>query len=77
MNMSKTKYKVVKVFIEDWILSHPDKDPFKEISELSLATYCPIVIVCYFIGEIRGFTPEIKETLQRLKDFYQIEEIVE
>jgi hypothetical protein len=52
---------------------HPDLG--RQLSELSLTTSCPIIVIYYFAGEILGFNDEINKSIESLKKFYRIEEV--
>lgn len=51
--------------------------PLKElVSEIAIGTGVPVIAVSHFIGEIRGFTPELLASIERLKKFYGVTEVV-
>jgi hypothetical protein len=63
-------------YIKTWLANKPDS-PIKElVSEIALATGVPVIAVSHFIGEIKGFTPELLASIERLKKFYGITEVV-
>lgn len=76
MKLERAKYLLVRADIERWILARPDEDPVKMVSHLALATSCPIIIVCQFVGELHGFTPELQRIMNLLMEFYQIDSII-
>lgn len=75
MKLSREKYIIQKEYIRIWIDSKSEQTPISMISQITLATGCPIILVCQYIGELRGFTPELEAQMQRLMDFYHIEGI--
>ncbi len=65
---------------KDWIKSmldtkHQD-DRYEQIGILAICAPCPVIAVCYYIGELYGFTPELDQKIQRLVDFYHIEKVI-
>lgn len=77
MTISRGKYIRVKEDIRRWITNRPDSDPVKDLSELALYTSCHIVIVCQFIQELQGDSPELTRIKTLLMNFYDISEIIE
>lgn len=77
MNLSRSRYIKTKPIIESWIERHPDQNAESKIAELSIDTCCHVIIVCIFVGEIQGFTPNLKRIIDINMEFYKIEEIIE
>lgn len=59
-------------YIQNWLKREPEAN----ISEISLATGVPVIAVCHFVGEIKGFTPELLGVIERLMKFYGITEVI-
>jgi hypothetical protein len=45
------------------------------IGSVAIATAVPIVVVCYYMGELYGFTDELNAKIDRLRQFYKITEM--
>lgn len=76
MVLYKEKYAVQRKPIKLWIDNRPDKNPVELISEMAVHTGCPIIVVCYFLGELVGFTPELQSKIESLKKFYGVTEVL-
>ena len=75
--ISRSKYIRVKVVIEQWIEKNKDLDPVKMVSHLAIATECPVIIVCQFVGELHGFSEELQRIMHVIMKFYKIDTIIE
>jgi hypothetical protein len=64
----------IKPVIKEWI-DYKGRDKHTE-SMLSISTGCPIVVVCYFIGELYGFDTELINRINRLEKFYKVDKIL-
>lgn len=77
--MSKLDADKYRLNINDIISFTKDKT-HKEIMEsvglLAVATSVPIIIVLTYIGELYGFTPDVLAYIERLKEFYKIDEVL-
>jgi len=46
-------------------------NPSLKYNELSIITYCPILVVCYIHGLLYGFTDELKEYIDFHEKYYK------
>lgn len=76
MRLDLNHYRVNIPTVKSWIISRPETNPEDMIGEMSVATNVPIIAICYYVGEIVGFTPELEARIERLKTFYGVKEIV-
>lgn len=56
-----------------------DKTPEERLSAIgliSLSLNVPIIVVACYIGELYGFSPQLNAFIQRLRDFYHIDEVI-
>jgi hypothetical protein len=68
------RYIVQKDVIQRWYLR--DKgDPSKLLSPIANATMVPCIVIAYYIGEIDGWSPEIRRSIESLMKFYGYTEI--
>lgn len=78
MKMQLGKYRNNYDFIKAILLRDKDKpDLIKTLATISAAIGVPVVVVTHYAGEIIGFTPEINESIEKLKVFYGYESIEE
>ena len=73
-NLENYRHTVAPV-IQTW-LNNKSTTILEEIGPISLSTSCPLVVVCYLVGELHGFSPELLDKIRKLEDYYQVEEIV-
>lgn len=50
-------------------------NPKLKINELSIVTYCPIVVTCYIYGLLYGFTDQLRTDIKDYETFYKCEVI--
>jgi translation elongation factor EF-1beta len=53
-----------------------DKERIAHIGSISVATGVPIIVVCCYVGELFGFSDELKSMIERLKLFYNVTEVL-
>jgi len=51
------------------------KEKVEHIGPIAVATMVPILVVCQYMGEIYGFTPELEDKMDKLKYFYKVTEL--
>jgi len=54
----------------------PGKDPIEVAGEVAVYTYCPLIAMYTFLGEIQGMTPELEKRISDLVKFYGITEVI-
>lgn len=69
-------YKVQKKHAQRWFLEKGNGDVDRAISTIAIMTSCPCIVVTYWIGEVNGWSIEVKEAIDRLMDFYGYEKIL-
>lgn len=69
-------YKVQKPHAQRWFLEKGNGDVDRSISTIAIMTSCPCIVTAYWIGEVNGWSPEVKEAIDRLMDFYGYEKIL-
>lgn len=71
------KYRhTLKPQIKAWIDYKEPEDLLREISMLSCVTSYPLIEVCYYTGELYGFTPELLKMIASLVAYYQVTEVI-
>ena len=68
-------YTVNRKPVREFIEANKELDFNELLKRLVIITSCPVIVVSYFIGEVIGFTPEIKERIETLTKFYDYEKI--
>ena len=76
MTLDLDKYRSRKDSIKFILDQRTPESRLDQISEASVATGCHIVCVCYFCGELYGFTPELMSLIGRLCKFYKISRVI-
>lgn len=62
--------------VKQWIDSKGFDQLEQTIAELAIATGCPVIAICTFIGEIYGMTEQLQASLNRKMAFYQYSEVM-
>ena len=75
MTLDVMAYPIVFNAIKRFTTTHPEVSNARLISELPDTYSCHIIIVTYYVGKIKGFTPEIETKIKELVDFYHIDQI--
>lgn len=45
------------------------------VSEMAIATGCPVIVCLHFIGHIKGYDEHLNNYIDRVKSFYRIESV--
>jgi hypothetical protein len=61
--------------VKNWI-EMKGEPPITQIPELALNTSCEIIMISHYVGELYGYTPELKKYIQDLMDFYRPDGII-
>ena len=64
--------KTIKGMLENRVYTTPREI----VSEMALATQCPVIVVLHYVAHLTSMTPELEESIKRVKEFYQIKEII-
>ena len=75
-SISREKYISQLPAVHRFLTLYPTTNPLELASVIAVATGCPIIIVCQYIGELSGFTPELVSKMERLCLFYNVAEVI-
>lgn len=76
MVLDCNKYRLSFKDIQYYSKNKKDKELIDSISMIAIATNVPIIIVCYYIGELYGFDSILKSMIQRLRKFYHVKQVL-
>ncbi len=62
--------------VENLLQDKTEKEIAEYIGMIAVATAVPIIVVCCFIGEIKGFTPTLLARIDSLKTFYSVDKVI-
>ena len=68
----KNNLPAIEVLLKD----KNEEERFRHIPIISISYHLPIIVVCYFVGELYGFSPQLLNQIQTLKEFYQISDVI-
>lgn len=71
MNFDVSRYRVNKPQVKAWLERTEGKDLEGEIAAMAVAMGCPLIAVYCYVGELIGFTPDVKDGLERIMRFYK------
>lgn len=75
MILDADHYRVGVKTIADLTRDKTDKERIDFIKVLSISTGIHLVICCVYVGELYGFSEELIQYMERLKQFYHITEV--
>ena len=58
------------------LAAFPSKSPFEMVAEVSASTGCHLLALTYHLQDILGESEAIRERIEELKKFYQIDEVI-
>jgi hypothetical protein len=76
MKLDLNKYRINAKFIQNWHRNHPDEDIETMITIQGISVHCPLVIMCFFLAEGIGFTPELTRLIDMFIAYYGYKEIL-
>lgn len=76
MKLNLNEYRVNKRALELQLERYPLRDILITTSEFSVISHCPILALLYFLGELRGFTPEVEAEIAAMTKFYDYTKVV-
>jgi hypothetical protein len=76
MRLDLDTYAVNRKPIQGWYRSHSDQDIRSVIANWAISTHCPCIILCFFMAEDIGYTPELLQMIDSLSRFYGYTEIL-
>jgi hypothetical protein len=74
MIVDLNRYKVQKDIIQRWYLKDGG-DPSKLLAPIANSTMVPCIVIAFYIGEVDGWSPEIRRSIDSLTKFYGYTEI--
>lgn len=75
-NIDANKYRINVKAIKLMLDKKKPEERFSHIGKVALASGVPIIIVCYYVGELYGFTDELNQKIDRLKKFYTVDNVL-
>ena len=76
MKLNPNDYSVHKPYIKMWIDNKgAEFDYLHELAYIAIGTGVPVIVVSYIIGELYGFTDEIKSKIESDMVFYRVTEL--
>lgn len=76
MILDLSRYRAAKPAIKSFLDSKDPSVRFDCIGEAAVVTYCPIIAVAHYYGELYGVTPRLLEFISAVMSFYRIEKVV-
>lgn len=76
MKIDINTYRVQREPVKCYLKAHPDMAPTAAVSNLSLMTNTPLIVMAHFVAEVVGMTPELQKQIDGLIDFYHYTEII-
>jgi len=78
MILNLETYVINRSFIQNWHNTSDicDADISSGVSKWAASLQCPCLVLYFYLAEDIGYIPEIKESIQRLIDFYGYTEIL-
>ena len=76
MILNANKYRINIPKIQSLIDNKPEEKYVIYIGAIALATNVPIIVVACYVGELYGFTEELRNYISRLMQFYCVEEVI-
>lgn len=75
MKIDLETYSANKKYIQDWATTKGASDPAGCIAILASVTFCPVIVVAYWVGEVSGWPPKVMQSIKSIKEFYGYTEI--
>lgn len=76
MKIDLSKYLNNLPVVKNYVLANPKMSISDKVTNLSIATYMPLIVCAYYIGKVEGYSSELDLKIQTLKQFYKYDEIV-
>ncbi len=64
--------KSFKILLDD----KTEEERLGQIGALAVGSQVPIIVVACYVGELYGFSAELVEIINKLADFYGVDEII-
>lgn len=76
MTIDLLKYKRNLPAVENYLKTNPHMSFDDKMTNLSVVTYVPLIVVAHYIMKIEGKSKEFETAVTRLMAFYKYDEIV-
>jgi hypothetical protein len=76
MILDLNKYKAFRNHVHRFLDLNPERRTVVNIEKLAVACHCPILAAYYFMKEKVGETEELRQCIEKTKEFYQYSDIV-
>lgn len=76
MTLDADHYRVNVSAIKNMLKEKSDAERMEAIGVISVSTGVPIIVVCCYVGELFGFSEELKQRIETLKAFYHVTEVL-
>lgn len=76
MKIDILKYKNNLEVIKNYLNSNKSLSFNDKMTNISVATYIPLIVVAHYIMKIEGPSIEFEEAVNRLTNFYKYDEII-
>ena len=60
----------IKPTVKHYMESKPNEDKCYHLTIIAQATHCHIIIIGYFVAELYGMSPELRDRLDFLEKYY-------
>ncbi len=68
-------YILSKQDVKNLMSDKTHEERLEHIGMTAVATSVPIIVVCCFVGQMWGFTDDLKRQIARLVSFYTVKEV--
>lgn len=78
MKVDLDVYKINRKPIQTWYLNNKDnvKSAAEAASLMATASHTPVIVCCFYIGEVDGWSESILKSIEDLTQFYGYKEIL-
>lgn len=76
MTLDVDAYRINIPFIASWRNNRPEESIIDAIGLMAIAYDVPIIVVCHYIGELEGYSGELKAFIERLMLFYRVDKVL-
>ncbi len=76
MRIDLTHYLVHLTTIKSMLENREYEAPAELVSDMSIATQCPVIVCLYYVAHLTSLTPDLVHNINVVKEIYQIKEII-
>ncbi len=76
MILDANKYRINIKPISHQLDDKTQQERYDSIGPISVSTGVPIIIVATYVGELYGFTDQLRAFIERLKAFHAVDEVI-